>query len=63
MIIQEGQEISYLGHKWIVNKKSTLGPKFVQLTRKSFLSDLKRYGQVATTIDASFNDLKRLAKI
>ena len=63
MILQVGQTIRYLGHIWIIQDKSSLGPRFVRLKRKHFLSDLKRYGQVATEIDAHFEDIKRLAKV
>ena len=43
--------INYLGHRWYIIGKSSLGPEYVVAERVSFLSELKRYGQVATRID------------
>jgi len=62
MIIQEGQIIRFLGHKWIVEGPSELGDEYIQLRRKSFISDLRK-GQVATVIDASLRDLKKSVKL
>jgi hypothetical protein len=61
MIYQIGQELRYLGHKWVIKSKSVLGDDFLVLRRKSFLGDLRKFGQVATEIDASIKDLNRLA--
>ena len=45
------KKVKYLGHLWYIIGKSSLGPKYVVAKRVNFLSDLKRYGQVATQID------------
>ncbi len=43
--------VRYLGHKWYITNGSTLGNNYKVLERVSFLSDLKRFGCVATKID------------
>ena len=62
--IKKNMIIRYLGHNWIIaNEPSTLGKKYVLLKRKAYYSDLQRYGQVVTAIDASKKDIERLAYI
>ena len=51
------KKVKYLGHLWYIIGKSSLGPKYVVAKRVSFLSDLKRYGQVATQIDMPKKEL------
>ena len=50
------QTVRYLGHKWYVNNNSTLGKDYKVLKRVGFLSDLKRFGSVATEIDVHKNN-------
>jgi hypothetical protein len=50
--------INLRGHKWYMcPEKSELGENYVTLERVSYLSDLKKYGQVATKIDVHINEL------
>ena len=51
------KKVKYLGHLWYIIGESSLGPKYVAAKRVSFLSDLKRYGQVATQIDMPKKEL------
>ena len=52
--------ITLRGHRWIVlDEPSTLGKDFVLLQRKNYLADLKRYGQVATRIDVSRDEVTK----
>ena len=46
------------GHKWYIRSEpSELGQGYVLLQRVSFKADLQRYGQVATRIDVSREEL------
>lgn len=53
------KKINWLGKRWYVEGKSTLGKEYIQLRRVSFMSDLKRYGRVSTVIDTLKADLDR----
>jgi len=53
------RKINWLGHRWYVVGKSTLGNDYIELKRVSFLSDLRSKGSVATVIDTAKSDLKK----
>ncbi len=46
------KKVSYLGHRWyVLPEKSSLGSDYLVFRRVSFLSELKRTGNVSTVID------------
>lgn len=52
------KKISYLGHRWYNMGQCDLGSNYIRLERISFMADLKKYGQIPTSIDVKISDLK-----